>query len=60
MDVDSTRSVTLLAICFGRSIQVLVSHLVWVAMGVRIIGLAMKPFFFNPEKVCCTSVARSR
>lgn len=28
-----------------RSVQVLMSHLVWVLMGVRILRLAVKPFF---------------
>lgn len=34
----------------ARSVQVLVSHLIWVVMGVRILGLALKSFF-NREKV---------
>lgn len=38
-----------LSTVLGRSVQVLLSHLVWVFMGIRILGLAMRPFF-NREK----------
>ncbi|CAM9502816.1 unnamed protein product [Discosporangium mesarthrocarpum] len=34
-----------MSIAMHRSVQVLMSHLLWVGMGIRILGLALRPFF---------------
>ena len=38
-----------LTVAMHRSLQVLVSHLVWVAFGAKILGTRLRPFFTTPD-----------